>query len=240
MADEQDSPKRPLPGAPAIPPFRRPGAQPHAPTPLGETRKSAPPFVGARPTASPPRQPNDSVGRESAPAHPARPASRPTAAPVDRERLHLEPEAWGAYQPPAQSRPSGSAHAEAPAESQQPSAELPWLDISAEPIPANAQPLPFPPFDAGTGEDARPEETAQALAGLPYFDGDGDRHASNERTPRSSGKMHRVEFDLADVLERVARRIRDGGLAVTNVDPLAGDGAALAAVLAAMLRQRGR
>ena len=240
MADEQDSPKRPLPGAPAIPPFRRPGVQPHAPSPLGETRKSAPPFVGVRPAASPPRLPNDSAARESAAALPARPTSRPTAAPVDSERLHLEPEAWGAYQPPAQSRPAVRPQPEAPGESQQPSPELPWLDVSAAQVPGNAQSLPFPPFDAGAGEDARPEETAQALAGLPYFDGEGDRHTGHEPAPRSSGRMHRVEFDLADVLERVARRIRDGGLAVPNVDPLAGEGAALAAVLAAMLRHRDR
>ena len=239
MADEQDSPKRPLPAAPAIPPFRRPGVQPHAPSPLGETRRSAPPFVGARPAASPPRVPNDSAARDSA-ALPARPASPPPAAPLDGERLHLEPEAWGAYQPPVQARPAASALSEPPAESQPPSAELPWLDVSAEQVPGNAPTLPFPPFDAGTGEEARPEETAQALAGLPYFDGEGDRHTGHEPAPRSSGKMHRVEFDLADVMERIARRIRDGGLAVPNVDPLAGEEAALAAVLAAMLRQRGR
>ena len=240
MADEQNSPKRPLPGAPAIPPFRRPGAQPHAPSPLGETRKSAPPFVGARPASSPARLPNDSAARESAGALPARPASRPAAAPVDGERLRLEPEAWGAYQPPAQTPPAVPAQPEAPAEPQEPSAELPWLDVSAAQVSGNAQSLPFPPFDAGIGEDARPEETAQALAGLPYFDGEGGRHTGNEPGPRSSGRMHRVEFDLADVLERVAKRIRDGGLAVPNVDPLAGEGAALAAVLAAMLRHRDR
>lgn len=237
MADEQDGPKRPLPGARAIPPFRRPGAQPHAPAPLGEGRKSAPPFIGARPAATPPRSPNDMAAREPA-ASPARPASRPPTAPADADRLHLEPEAWGAYQPPGQSRPAVNAQPEAAAEHPQPSAELPWLDVSAEQPPAN--PHSFPPFDAGAGEDARPEETAQALAGLPYFDGDGDRHTGNEPTARSSGKMHRVEFDLADVLERIAKRIRDGGLAVPDVDPLAGEGAAVAAVLAAMLRQRGR
>ena len=238
MADERDSPKRPLNGAPAIPPFRRPGGQPHAPSPLGEARKSAPPFVGTRPAASPPRPPNDTAGRESAAAPAARPASRPQTAPTDADRLPLEPEAWGASGPPPQARPSTSAPPPMVAEPQQPSPELPWLDVSAEQAPANAH--SFPPFDAGARQDARPEETAQALAGLPYFDGDGDQHTGNGPTPRSSGKMHRVEFDLADVLERVAGRVRDGALAVPHVDPLAGEGAALAAVLAALLRHRGR
>jgi hypothetical protein len=238
MADDQGSPKRPLPGAPAIPPFRRPGGQSHAPSPLGESRRSAPPFIGARPATSPPRSPNVTVAGESAAAPPARPASRPSTASPDASRLHLEPEAWGAYQPPAPPPSSAGARPEKRAELEQPSAELPWLDVSAEQVTANAN--SFPPFDAGAGEDARPEETAQALAGLPYFDGDGDQHTGREPTLRSSGKMHRVEFDLADVLERVAARIRDGGLAVPHVDPLAGEGAAIAAVLAALLRQRGR
>jgi len=248
MADEQDNPKRPRPASPAIPPFRG-GAQ-RAPSSLGGG-KSAPPFVGSRPASSPPRSPNDSAAAASGAAPPARPASRPApvpAAPVptapvpaDADRSRLQPESWGTYQPPALPRAARDAHPAAPAESQQPSAELPWLDTSAGELPATAQPLPFPPFDTGAGEAAGPEETAQALAGLPYFDGDGDQHSGREpAAARGSGKMHRVEFDVADVLERIASRIRDGDLAVTNVDPVAGEGAALAAVLAALLRQRGR
>ena len=239
MADEQDNPKRPRPASPAIPPFRG-GAQ-RAPSSLGGG-KSAPPFVGSRPANSPPRSPNDPAAAESGTASPARPASRPAPVPADPDhRSRLQPETWGTYQPPAQSRTVRDAHPAPPVESQQPSAELPWLDTSAGEPPATAHPLPFPPFDAGPGEAAGPEETAQALAGLPYFDGDGDQHSGREPVAaRGSGKMHRVEFDVADILERIASRIRDGDLAVTNVDPVAGEGAALAAVLAALLRQRGR
>jgi len=238
MADEQDNPKRPRPASSAIPPFRG-GAQ-RAPSSLGGG-KSAPPFVGSRPASSPPRSPNDAAAAESGAAAPVRPASRPAPVPADPDRSRLQPESWGTYQPPAQSRSARDAHPAAPAEPQQPSAELPWLDTSAGELPATAQPLPFPPFDAGAGEAAGPEETAQALAGLPYFDGDGDQHSGREPAPaRGSGKMHRVEFDVADVLERIASRIRDGDLSVPNVDPVAGEGAALAAVLAALLRQRRR
>jgi hypothetical protein len=122
--------------------------------------------------------------------------------------------------------------------------DLPWLDTSAVDAPANAstsatEAIPFPPFDTTPSEPAAPEEAAQALAGLPYFDGDGDKHEDGSPpSMRASGRMHRIEGDPASVLERVAARVRNGELPVPDVDPLDGEAAILASVLAALLRRR--
>jgi hypothetical protein len=50
--------------------------------------------------------------------------------------------------------------------------------------------------------------------------------------------MHRIEHDVPGMIEGIAARIRSGALLVPNIDPLASDAAVLAAVLAAMLRER--
>lgn len=90
-----------------------------------------------------------------------------------------------------------------------------------------------------SGEDPAPEEAAQALSGLPYIDDMGTPHEPSEPpTARPSGRMHRVEHDVPGVLEGIAARVRAGTLAVPDVDPFTTDAGVLAAVLAAMLRQR--
>jgi hypothetical protein len=89
------------------------------------------------------------------------------------------------------------------------------------------------------GEDAAPDEAAQALAGLPYFDDHGGEHTAEEpatERKRTSGKVHRVEHDPAAVLESIALRVRSGGIQVQGLDANASDAAVLAAVLAALLR----
>ena len=88
------------------------------------------------------------------------------------------------------------------------------------------------------GDDAAPEEAATALAGLPYFDDTGSAHAAEESAApqRTSGKVHRVGFDPALVLESIALRIRSGALQLPELDPQSSDEATLASVLAALLR----
>ncbi|HEX2778725.1 MAG TPA: hypothetical protein VHM30_04440 [Gemmatimonadaceae bacterium] len=88
------------------------------------------------------------------------------------------------------------------------------------------------------GQDAAPEEAAQALAGLPYFDDTGSAHQASEVVPatRTSGKVHRVENDPAAVLESLAMRIRAGSLKVGSLDSTSSDAATVTAVLAALLR----
>jgi hypothetical protein len=144
-------------------------------------------------------------------------------APSSADNLGLETEAWGVYAPP-------------PAKVRKP--EPPSAAVTE--VPEGAA-LPFPPFDSTAGVDAQPHEAAQALEGIPYFDAGGGQHAVPDAVaPRTSGRMHRVEFNLADVLERLASQLRNGDITVPDVDPLAGDAAALAALLASLLRQRAR
>jgi hypothetical protein len=219
MADEHEGPRRAKPALPAMPPFRGPlgvparSSQNNGATP--DSRKAPPPFLGTRPAGGQTRATTD--------------ASLETAsAPMTVESPMME------IAPPSESTSSAT--------------DLPWLDTSTdadtpparEVIAASPEAIPFPPYEHAVPDDAAPAETAQALAGLPYFDGDGDQHERGDQTPiRASGKMHRIEFDLASVLERIADRVRTGSLVVPDVDPLAGEGAALAAVLAALLRHRG-
>jgi hypothetical protein len=160
----------------------------------------------------------------------AAPAAEPSGttmstaqAPSSADNLGLETEAWGVYAPP-------------PAKVRKP--EPPSAAVTE--VPEGAA-LPFPPFDSTAGVDAQPHEAAQALEGIPYFDAGGGQHAVPDAVaPRTSGRMHRVEFNLADVLERLAAQLRNGDITVPDVDPLAGDAAALAALLASLLRQRAR
>jgi len=122
---------------------------------------------------------------------------------------------------------------------------MPWL--FADPTTADRRPTPGIPLSVITnsivaGDDAGPEEAAQALSGLPYIDDSGEAHApGNAPTlPRLSGKVHRIDFDVAGMLESIAARVRAGDIDVGAVDPGAGEAAALASVLAALLRQRAR
>lgn len=247
MADEHESPKRARPVMPAMPPFRGPGAAPlRAPLPLvppADHRKAPPPFVGAKPSngARPAPNAEDVSSEPTQDTLPVANVAAPLPFPPSPAKLHDPtqhvggvPDALGdrnleAPQPPAYSDQPPRANT-----------DLPWLDTSTAQPPAAVESIPFPPFDTTSSEPAAPEEAAQALAGLPYFDGDGDKH--EEGSPpslRASGRMHRVESDPAGALERIAARVRSGELSVPNLDPLDGDAATLAAVLSALLRRRG-
>ncbi|MFL5561193.1 MAG: hypothetical protein ACJ79K_06960 [Gemmatimonadaceae bacterium] len=123
---------------------------------------------------------------------------------------------------------------------------MPWLFAdpqSAETPPAHPDPLPgILGSHVPSGDDAAPEEAAQALSGLPYIDQTGEAHQAEavHATPRLSGKMHRIDFDVAGILEGIAARVRAGDIDVGHVDAGAGEAAALASVLAALLHQRPR
>lgn len=250
MADEHESSRRARPAMPALPPFRGPAGAPARPplppVPSPDHRKAPPPFIGARPTNGSRPAPNGHGDRpplSSAPQLDApvlsRVVSKPSALPdaVGQGIGRAIPQRESLEQ-----RPNSAATREEAADSG--SADLPWLDTSGAGTPVLQSPtssdaIPFPPFDATPSEVAAPEEAAQALAGLPYFDGDGDKH--EEGSPpslRASGRMHRIEADPASVLERVAARVRNGELLVPDVDPLDGDAATMAAVLAALLKRR--
>lgn len=108
-----------------------------------------------------------------------------------------------------------------------------------DPFAGAHQALSHPsPSRAVPGEDAAPAEAAQALAGLTYFDEAGSQHVAPEveAPKRNSGKVHRIEFDPAGVLEAVATRVRAGTLSPLGLDSRASDAAVVAAVLAALLR----
>lgn len=216
MADEQDSPKRARPAPPAIPPFRgTPGVPPRpsmAPSGTGALRRAPAPFVGTRTAAG-----------QAAPApNDAAVAELPSVEAIAPAAPHARA--------PEAATPDGVDIPSTPN-------DLPWLDTSASDVPPPSEALPFPPY-AQSSKEAVLEETKHALEGLPYFDVDGDVHEKGDPV-RASGTMHRVEFDIAGILDRIASRVRSGDLVVPDVDPLAGEGAALAAVLAALLRHRG-
>ncbi|HWE42738.1 MAG TPA: hypothetical protein VG432_09540 [Gemmatimonadaceae bacterium] len=149
-----------------------------------------------------------------------------------------EPEASGT---PVQRASVDAARSEAVAATE----AMPWLFAdpgTADRRPTPGVPLPIVPNAIAPGDDAEPAEAAQALSGLPFFDGSGAEHTPDAQPllPRLSGKMHRIDFDVAGVLESVAARVRAGEIDVGTVDPGAGEAAALASVLAALLRQRAR
>lgn len=176
---------------------------------------------------------------------PSKTAVEPQAEPIDIGQLAVEaaiPEAAAPAPVAAISPELESPRAEAIAATE----AMPWL--FADPATADRRPTPVAPL-AGiassmmpTGDVAAPEEAAQALSGLPFIDESGAQHEAQLHPPvlRPSGKVHRVDFDVAAVLESVAARVRAGALDVRDVDPAAGEAAALATVLAALLRQRGR
>lgn len=224
MADEKDSAPRARPFTPPLPPFRGPAAAPRPPvnplTPPEARRGSL--FIGTR--------------------SPSQTAAAPVAEPLDIALLAPEPSAAPAPEGASQLPPLGesdSTRAEAIAATE----AMPWL--FADPAAPVRQPTPIAPLptidpaQTVRGEDAAPEEAAQALSGLPFFDESGAEHQAAPNV-RLSGKMHRVDFDVAGVLESIASRVRAGEIDISQVDPAAGEAATLATVLAALLRQRAR
>lgn len=231
MADEKDSAPRARPFTPPLPPFRGPGTAARPPvTPLTppEGRRGSL-FIGTR-------TPSKSA------------ASQPEA--IDIAQLAPEPEVAGGAPPAPAAEALGSgepAASSVPARAEAVAATeaMPWL--FADPSTADRRPTPGAPLSVisnaiPAGEDAAPAEAAQALSGLPFFDESGAEHKPEEQPPlpRLSGKMHRVDFDVAGVLESVAARVRSGDIDVGPIDPGTGEAAALASVLAALLRQRAR
>lgn len=231
MADEKDSAPRARPFTPPLPPFRGPATAARPPvnplTPPESRRASL--FIGTR-----------------TPSKSAEP--QPDA--IEIAQLAPEPEV-STYAPPAptaetlgsREQPAGGepARSEAVAATE----AMPWL--FADPSTADRRPTPGVPLSVipnsiVAGDDAEPAEAAQALSGLPFFDESGAEHKpdTQPQLPRLSGKMHRIDFDVAGVLESVAVRVRAGEIDVGTVDPGAGEAAALASVLAALLRQRAR
>lgn len=231
MADEKDSAPRARPFTPPLPPFRGPATAARPPvTPLTppESRRGSL-FIGTRtPSKSAEPQPDAIDIAQLAPEQDA--AGNAAPAPAD--------EALGSREQPAGADPARS---EAVAATE----AMPWL--FADPSTADRRPTPGVPLAVVSnsivaGDDAEPAEAAQALSGLPFFDESGAEHRPEEQPPlpRLSGKMHRIDFDVAGVLESVAARVRAGEIDVGTVDPGAGEAAALASVLAALLRQRAR
>jgi hypothetical protein len=229
MSDEKDSAPRTRPFAPPLPPFRGPAAARAPLTPLTppESRRGAL-FIGTRAPA------------KTAPTE-AEPVDVMTLAPDEHSSAVDLPPAPAAVEAPPPSVPdSGDSRAEAVAATE----AMPWL--FTDPRTADAKHTPPEPL-AGIvnghmpeGDVADPEEASHALSGLPYIDQSGEEHQP-EVAPvlsRPSGRMHRVDFDVAGILERIAERVRAGEIDVGLVDPTAGDAAALATVLAALLRQR--
>ena len=233
MADEKDSAPRARPFTPPLPPFRGPAAAARPPinpltTPEGR-RGSL--FIGTR-------TPSKSAAPQADAIDIAQLAPEPVAQPVT-EQVAPAPhtEALGT----AEVASTEPARSEAVAATE----AMPWL--FADPATADRRPTPGVPLSVITntipaGDEAAPEEAAQALSGLPYFDQSGEAHKPEPepQLPRLSGRMHRIEFDAAGVLESIAARVRSGDIDVGPLDPGASDAAALATILAALLRQRAR
>jgi hypothetical protein len=224
MADEKDSAPKARPFTPPLPPFRGPAQAP-------------------RPSASPLTPPEGRRGSlfigTRAPSASAA-ASAPEA--IDIALLAPEPSAPTPREADSQLPPLGNT--ESPrAEAIAATATMPWLfNDPAAPVGQPKPIAPLPTIESAQtvrGEDAAPEEAAQALSGLPFFDQSGAEHQGAPNV-RLSGKMHRIDFDVAGVLESIASRVRAGEIDISQVDPAAGEAATLATVLAELLRQHAR
>ena len=229
MADEKDSAPRARPFTPPLPPFRGPAA-------------------AARPTINPLTPPDSRRG--SLFIGTRTPSKSEASLPEAIDIAQLAPEPAAAYEAPAPPREALGSLEEGSAEAARTEAvaateAMPWL--FADPTTADRRPTPGIPLSVITntiseGDEAAPEEAAQALSGLPYFDQSGEPHKPEPepQLPRLSGRMHRIEFDAAGVLESIAARVRAGDIDVGPLDPAAGEAAALASVLAALLRKQAR
>jgi hypothetical protein len=205
-------------------------------------------FVGTRPTSKPAAAP----APEPAPSivEIAALAPRPDVAVAERQGTIYVPSETAAFEPAIAE--AASPTVAAPPESESPRAEaiaateaMPWLFAdpgASRPVGGDPAANESPETIEVPGEDAPPEQAAHALSGLPYFDQSGAAHRAEEvpDTKRSSGKVHRVDFDVAGVFESIAARLRSGEIDGSDVDPANGEAAVVAAVLATLLRQRAR
>lgn len=242
MPDEKDSAPRVRPFTPPLPPFRGPAPAARPPinslTPREAKRGAL--FVGTRTPSKP-------VASEEALVDVAMlaPGPVPNAWPVAEAGI-APPDGlasgFATAAPEAEQGPSASARVQAIEATE----AMPWLfaDPQSADVP-HPHPEPLPGIVGShipAGDDAAPEEAAQALSGIPYIDQTGEEHQAEAvaAMPRLSGKMHRIDFDVAGILEGIAARVRAGDIDVGHVDAGAGEAAALASVLAALLHQRPR
>jgi hypothetical protein len=188
-------------------------------------------FIGTRaPSKSPP--PPDVI--DIAQLAPEREATQPVPAPLP-ETLG-RPEALGRVEVGNSFEPERT---EAVAATE----AMPWL--FADPSTADRRPTPGAPIAVVTnavasGAEAEPADAEHALSGLAYFDRSGEEHkpGAQLQPPRPSASANRIDADVASILESVAARVRTGDIDVGRLDPSAGEAAALASVLAALLLQR--
>ena len=226
MADEKDSAPRARPFTPPLPPFRGPAPAARPPiNPLTppESRRGAL-FIGTR-TPSKSAAPQPDV-MDIALLAPGADAEQASPAPL--------PETLGSAE-------AGNGAEPARAEAVAATEAMPWL--FADPSTADRRPTPGAPIPVITNAIAsgeQEEQTEQALSGLPYFDQSGEEHKAEAQihAPRQSARAHRVDADVASMLESVAARVRAGDIDVGPLDAGAGEAAALASVLAALLLQR--
>jgi hypothetical protein len=231
MSDERDSAPRTRPFTPPLPPFRGPSTAARAPlNPLTppETKRGAL-FIGTR-------APSKAVAAEPELLDVA------LLAPEHHESSVIQAASTTSLDEPQ--RPATVEAEDSRAEAIAATEAMPWL--FADPRTADAKhtpPLPLAGIVSShmpEGDVAAPEEAAQALSGLPYIDQTGEEHQPDPApvVSRPSGRMHRIDFDVASVLDRIADQVRGGAIDVGPLDATIGDAAVLASVLAALLKQR--
>ena len=226
MPDQHDSAQRPRPFVPPVRPFRgpatatRPASTPLTPLTPPNGGRSGAPFVARRPAKTELEGPMPS--QSAAPAVEAAVVPDPTVI-VPQSPAVLETE-------PVTRTATGGADAHLYGHD-------PFSAGPATRVAAAVDPTESAPQNSTAREDA-----ATALAGLPFFDDNGGEHEAGAETARvhTSGKLHRVEFDPAVVLETIAGRIRSGALRLPDLDPRDSEEATLAAILAALLRDSRR
>ena len=218
MPDEQNPLQRARPAAPAMPPFRghAPAVRPASASKAPGSGRVARPVIAVRPAKAQQAELPEPAAAEILPlvsveAPPAQPPERSEPA------LILEP-------PGAEVMPSH-------ATSVLPPGPLPTLAPEAWGTYAPPAEAPVPAGDAEGTAAAAP------LIGLPDFDDAGQPHGAVQSPVVPAVEASTSQRHAAAVLERIAANIRAGTLAVDGVDPAATDPAALAAVLASLLRE---
>lgn len=239
MADERDSAPRARPFTPPLPPFRGPATASRPPvTPLTPPEvKRGSLFVGTRPSSKPAPEP----AAEALPAVVEIETLAPevaSAPPAERPgTIYVPTDAAASVAAPSAQPETARAEAIAATEA------MPWLFAdpgASRPVGDGGDVDAALDTVAVPGEEAAPEEAAHALSGLPYFDQSGAAHRAEEvpDAKRSSGKVHRIDFDAAGVFDSIAARLRSGEIDAANIDPAGGEAAVVATVLATLLRQR--
>lgn len=239
MADDKDSAPRVRPFTPPLPPFRgsatalRPPIKPITP-PDG---KRGALFIGTRAPSTPVADATPAV------------IDIATLASVPAEKAHASATMHTAQLPEMPDRSADWAPAAQPdtqrADVIAATEAMPWLFAD----PGASQPVNVDPADAdlhapeqSSLEGIAPERGPSSPDGSHYLDA-GDAARDSQQTwnaEHSPGAAQAADVYVATVLESMVARVRVGDIDVSSVDPKAGEAAALAAVLAALLRQRAR